>query len=151
MEKKRTLSVVFVILSIIIFIASLLLNFIEFQNSSSASVRSVIITFLYVTVWVLILVSGIISKNSGAVIFCSVFWFITFVSSTTVVYSNMVHTLGRWDQFIFPFMLLFIGQWHGLRFFVHRNMTYFILISIISLVMLAVAVIWLIYNKNKAE
>ena len=61
----------------------------------------------------------------------------------------MVDTVGNWGDWIFPLILLFIGQWHGLRFFVHSNITYFTLISILSLVTLGIAVIWLMYNKNK--
>lgn len=149
MENKRTLSVVFVILSMITFIACLLLNFIKFQNGSSASIRSVIITFSYATVWILVLVTGIISRNRGAVKYCSIFWFITFIASIAALYGNMVDTVGNWGDWIFPLILLFIGQWHGLRFFVHSNITYFTLISILSLVTLGIAVIWLMYNKNK--
>ena len=151
MKNKRTLSIIFVILSIIIFIASLLLNFIEFQNGSSASIRSVIITFSYATVWILVLVTGIISRNYGAVIYCSLFWLITFISAVTVVYGNTGGTVESWLDLMFPVILLFIGQWHGLRFFVHSNITYFILIAVISLVMLVIPVIWSIYNKNKSE
>jgi hypothetical protein len=151
MENKRTLSVVFVILSIITFIACLLLNFIEFQNQSSASIRSVIITFSYATVWILVLVIGIISRNRGAVKYCSIFWVITLITSLSVVYAGMLDTIGSWGDWIFPLVLLFIGQWHGLRFFVHSNNTYFIIIAVISLVMIAIAVIWLIYNKTKSE
>lgn len=151
MENRRTLSVVFVILSIIIFIACLLLNFIEFQNGSSASLRSVIITLAYATVWILVLVTGIISRNSGAVKYCALFWFITFITSITVVYGNTIGTVGRWGDFMFPLILLFIGQWHGLRFFVHVNIIYFTLISVISLAMLAIAIVWLRNNKSKSE
>jgi hypothetical protein len=151
MGDKRTLSVVFVILSIVTFIACLLFNFVEFQDGSSASIRSVIITFWYATVWILVLVTGIKGRNRGAVKYCSVFWVITFITSITVLYGSVVDTVvgAGW---LFPLMLLFLGQWHGFRFFMHSNITYFILIAVISLVMLAVAVIWIIYNnKNKSE
>lgn len=151
MENKRTLSVVFVILSMITFIACLLLNFIEFQDGSSASIRSVIITFSYATVWILVLVTGIISRNRGAVKYCSIFWFITFISGMYGIYGNMGATAARWTDLILPIYLLFIGQWYGLRFFVHSNMPYFILIAVISLVMLAIVIIWLINNKNKSK
>jgi len=85
MENKRTLSVVFVILSMITFIACLLLNFNEFQDGSLASIRSVIITFSYANVWILVLVTGIKGRNSGAVKYCSIFWFITFIYSVLVI------------------------------------------------------------------
>lgn len=155
MENKRTLSVVFVILSMITFIACLLLNFNEFQNGSSASIRSVIITFSYATVWILVLVTGIKGKNRGSVKYCSIFWVITFISSVLGIYGNMVNTAGGWTHLIFPLYLMFIGQWHGLRFFmnsnnyIHNNITYFILIAVISLVILTIALIWSIYNKKK--
>ena len=155
MGDKRTLSGVFVILSIVTFIACLLLNFIEFQDGSSASIRSVIITLWYATAWILVLVTGIISRNRGAVKYCSIFWFITFISGMYGIYGNMVATAPRWTDLILPIYLLFIGQWHGLRFFmnsnnyIHNNITYFILIAVISLVMLAIAVTWLKRNKNK--
>ena len=151
MENKRIVSIVFVMLSIATFIICLLLNFIEFQNGGAASLRSVIITLSYATVWILVLVTGVISKNRGAVKYCTIFWFITFITSITVVYGNMSDTVGRWGDLIFPLMLLFMGQWYGLRFFIWSNTTRFIIIAVISLVMLAIAVIWLIYNKNKSE
>ncbi|MGK0466879.1 hypothetical protein [Clostridium sp.] len=151
MGYNRTLSGVFVILSIVTFIACLLLNFVEFQDGSSASIRSVIITLWYATVWILVLVTGIMSRNRGAVKYCSIFWFITFISSFLGIYANinMVHTVGRWTDLIFPLYLLSMSQWYGLMFFVHSDITYFILIAVISLVMLAIAVIWLKRNKNK--
>ena len=121
LENKRTLSVIFVILSMITFIACLLLNFIEFQNGSAASLRSVIITLAYATVWILVLLTGIISRNPGAVKYCAIFWFITFITSITALYGNTIGTVGNWGDWMFPLILLFIGQWHGLRFFVHGN------------------------------
>jgi hypothetical protein len=152
---KRTLSVVFVILSIVTFIACLLLNFVEFQQGGiSASIRSVIITFWYATVWILVLVTGIKGRNRGAVKYCSIFWFITFITSITGLYVNMADTVVEGVvSWLFVPMLLFLGQWYGLRFFMHvyNDITYLSLIAVISLVMLAIAVIWLKRNKNKSE
>ena len=149
MENKRTLSIVFVMLSIATFISCLLLNFIEFQNGRAASLRSVIITFSYATVWILVLVTGIISRNRGAVKYFAIFWFITFIASATVAYSNMVDTIGSWGNLTLPLVLLFMGQWYGLKFFVRDNIAYFIIIAVISLVMLVIAGVWLISHKNK--
>ncbi|WP_435791302.1 hypothetical protein [Clostridium sp.] len=147
MGDNRTLSGIFVILSIVTFIACLLLNFVEFQDGSSASIRSVIITFWYATVWILVLVTGIKGRNRGAVKYCSVFCVITFITSITVLYGSVVDTVGG-AGWLFPLMLLFLGQWHGLRFFMHSNITYFTLIAVISLTILVIAVIWLKRNKT---
>lgn len=157
MENKRTLSIVFVILSIATFIICLFLNFNEFLGGGAATIKSVIVTFLYITVWIFVLIIGTISRNRGAVKYCLVFWFITFVA---VAFANMTNTIhpvvdlvvdlvvGLVVKCMFPLMLLFMGQWYGLRFFVWNAITWSIIIAIISLVMVTIAVIWLKHNKS---
>ena len=71
MENKRrltsNLSITLVILSIATFIICLVLNFTQFQRSDSATIKNIIVTFSYVLIWILVLVTGIISRNRGVI------------------------------------------------------------------------------------
>jgi hypothetical protein len=152
MQNKRTLTIILssalIILSIATFIICLFLNFTQFQQGGSTTIKSVIVTFSYVAIWTFILVIGIISRNRGIVKYCSVFWIITLVTTIGLIYANMVTITGNAFDWIIPLVILFMGQWYGLRFFIWSDITRSIIIAIISLVMLVIAVIWLKHNKS---
>lgn len=152
MQNKRTLTIILssalIILSIATFIICLFFNFIEFQQGGSTTIKSVIVTFSYIAIWTFILVIGIISRNRGIVKYCSVFWIITLVTTIGLIYGNMVTITGNAFDWIIPLVILFMGQWYGLRFFIWSNTTRLIIIAVISLVMLVIAVIWLKHNKS---
>lgn len=156
MKKKRTLTIILsialAILSITTFIICLIMNFPEFQNGGSTIIKSVIVTSAYAVVWILVLIIGILIKARGIVKYCLVFWMITLTISVFIVYINIVKNMGTISEYIgnilFPLILLFAGQWYGIRFFVLSDLNLYIIVAIISLVMVAIAVLSLKYNKS---
>ena len=155
MIKKKTLTIILpsalIILSIATFIICLFMNFIEFQDGGSTIIKSVIVTFLYAMVWILILIIGILIKNRGIVKYILLFWIITLIISVFMVYANLVTNPGTIGQSIsnilFPLILLFAGQWYGVRFFVSTTLNLYIIVVVISLLMVVIAAIWL--NRNE--
>ena len=157
MGNKRILTVILsialVILSIGTFIICLVMNFPEFQNGGSTVIKSVIVTSAYAVVWILVLIIGILIKTRGIVKYCLVFWMITLTISVFMVYINIVKNIGTIGGYIgnilFPLILLFAGQWYGIRFFVLSTLNLYSAVAVISLVMVAIAILTLKYNKSK--
>ncbi|HEY5589079.1 MAG TPA: hypothetical protein VIK86_09000, partial [Candidatus Paceibacterota bacterium] len=85
MENKETLSIILSIATIILAISTVticfFLNFNEFKAGDSATIKNVIVTFSYITVWILVLMIGIKIRNRGIVKYCSVFWIITLLTT----------------------------------------------------------------------
>ena len=131
------LSVATVILSIATFVMCIVLNFTEFNMGNLATLKNMIVTFSYLSVWILVLIVGIISKKSGIILYSSVFWFITLFTAIALCYHNVT---GNLANLIIP-VILFIGQWYGLGFFISSILYQSIVIALISLVMLIITVI----------
>ncbi|HHX24321.1 MAG TPA: hypothetical protein GX723_10010 [Thermoanaerobacterales bacterium] len=73
-----------IVLSIVAIIVGMALNFNDFLMRNPASMKNLLVTFAYITIWVLVLIIGIRNKNRGIMKYCSVFWIITlFISVVT--------------------------------------------------------------------
>jgi len=73
-----------IVLSIVAIIVGMALNFNDFLMGNPASMKNLLVTFAYITIWVLVLIIGIRNKNRGIMKYCSVFWIITlFISVVT--------------------------------------------------------------------
>jgi hypothetical protein len=148
----NAVSIALIILSITTFIICLIMNFAEFQHGGSTVIRSAIVTLSYAAVWIIVLIIGILIKIRGIVKYCIVFWAITLSTSVAMAYMNAVKYPGVIGEYIcnilFPLILLFVGQWYGIRLFVWSTVTRSIIVAVISLVMLAIAIIWLKENKS---
>ncbi|MBX4261637.1 hypothetical protein KTC96_21210 [Clostridium estertheticum] len=142
MENKRTLitilSVAIVILSIATVIACMLLNFFELKMGGPTTIRSVIVTFSYIAIWIFVLIVGIIIKNRGIVRYCSALWIITLFIATLTVYINVTGNSATWAL---PLVVLFLAPLCGIGFFVSSVLYQSIIIALISLVMLIITVI----------
>ncbi|MBX4270311.1 hypothetical protein [Clostridium estertheticum] len=142
MEAKRSLitvlSITMVILSIANVITCMVLNFFDLKMGGPTTIRSVIVTFSYIAIWIFVLIVGIIIKNRGIVRYCSALWIITLFIATLTVYINATGNSATWAL---PLVVLFLGPLCGIGFFVSSFLYQSIIITIMSLVMLIITVI----------
>ncbi|MBW9171741.1 hypothetical protein K2F43_11030 [Clostridium estertheticum] len=142
MEAKRrlitVLSITMVILSIANVITCMVLNFFDLKMGGPTTIRSVIVTFSYIAIWIFVLIVGIIIKNRGIVRYCSALWIITLFIATLTVYINATGNSATWAL---PLVVLFLGPLCGIGFFVSSVLYQSIIITIMSLVMLIITVI----------
>lgn len=127
-----------IVLSIVAIIVGMALNFNDFLMRNPASMKNLLVTFAYITIWVLVLIIGIRNKNRGIMKYCSVFLIITLFISVVTWYANVTDSIVDW---IIPFAILFSGQWYGINFFVGNHLTTSIIIASISLIMFIVSVL----------
>lgn len=127
-----------ILLSIGAIIGGLILNFQEFLMGSPANIKNLIVTFLYIAIWILVLVISIKIKSLIVLKYCSVFWIITLLLAILTIYVNATGTSANWAL---PFVILLLGQWYGVNFFVGSFLTTSIIIAAISLVISTTAVI----------
>jgi len=133
---NRKISII--VLSIATVIICLFLNFNVFLMGGLATIKNVVVTFSYIAIWILVLIFSIKSKDRGILVFSSVFWVITLFVGIVTAYVNFTGNSADW---ILPFVILFLGQWYGIGFFVSSDLTRGIIIALISLVMFIITVI----------
>lgn len=125
-------AIISIILPLAIIIVGLVLNFPEFLMGSPATIKNVIVTFVYLATWILILTINAKSKTRGIMKYYSVFWIITLFFAILVGYVNVTEATINWA---IPFVILFLTQWYGINFFVESYLTISIIIVSISLLM----------------
>lgn len=74
-KNKLTIAI---ILSIISIISGMVLNFNEFLMGNPVSMKNLLVTLAYISIWVFVLIIGIRNKNHKIIGYCSAFWVITF-------------------------------------------------------------------------
>lgn len=121
-----------IILSIMAIIGGGVLNFPEFLMGNPANIKNLIVTFIYIVIWIIVLGIGIKIKNRGLIRYSSIFWLMTLFFALLTWYVNVTHVNVSWA---IPFVILFLGQWYGINFFVGSHLTTSIVIAFISLVM----------------
>lgn len=139
--RKRSFDIkviVLIVLSIIAVIGGMVLNFPEFLMGHSATTKNLIVTFTYVAIWSVVLGVSIRIKSRGLIKYSSLFWLITLLLSVLTAYVNISDISADWA---IPFVILFIGQWYGIKFFVGSFLTVSIIIVLISFIMVTTAVI----------
>lgn len=148
MKNKETLSIISSIATIILAISTVticfFLNFNEFNTGDSATIKNVIVTFSYITVWILVLMIGIKIRNRGIVKCCLVFWIITLLTTVSKEYLN---STGVTNNLIHSFWILLTCQWYGIGFFV-RIIPQSIVIANISFSMFIITIISLKHTKS---
>lgn len=127
-----------IILSIFAVIGGMALNFQEFLMGNPATIKNLIVTFVYIAIWFFVLIIGIKNKNREIMKYCSVFWIIMLFLSTLTGYVNVTGAQVDWAL---PFIILLLGQWYGINFFAGSFLTTSIITASISLVMLTTTVI----------
>lgn len=125
-----------IVLSIFAAIGGMVLNFQEFLMGNPATIKNLIVTLVYVAIWVLVLTISIKNKNRGIMKYCFVFWIITLFLSILMGYVNGTGAQVDW---VLPFAILLLGQWYGINFFVGSFLTTSIIMAVISLVMVIIA------------
>lgn len=110
-----------------------------------ATVKNLIVTLVYLAIWILVLTIGIKIKNREVMKYCSIFWIITLFFAIITTYVNVTGATVNWA---IPFVALILGQFYGIIFFVKSLLTSSILIAFISLVMVITTVISLKYTKQ---
>ena len=131
---------IIVVLSLIATIGAIVLNFNEFLMGGYASIKNLLVTLVYMLIWILFLLVGGKSKNIGIIRYCSIFWLITMLTAIVAWYANATDAIMVWA---IPFVILFLGQWYGVAFFFHSSLTMSIIISFISLLMFIITLILL--------
>jgi hypothetical protein len=121
-----------IILSIAVVIGGMVLNFPEFSMGGSANIKNLIVTFTYIAIWIIVLGIGIKIKNRGLIKYSFIFWLITLLLALLTWYANVTDANVSWA---IPFVILLLGQWYGINFFVGSLLTTSIVITFISLVM----------------
>lgn len=130
MENKAILSVV---LSIVSIIGGMVLNFQQFLMGSTASEKNLIVTLVYMVIWILAIAIGVKSKSYRIIRCFSVFWTATSIVSLITVYVKLtgISAVGA-----IPFVILLLTQWYGVTFFINEFLTSAIIISVISFVLI---------------
>jgi hypothetical protein len=123
-------AIIVVFLSIVAVIGGLVLNFHEFLMGSTANAKNLIVTFIYIVIWILVLVFGSKSKSRIIMMYCFTFWLATFLISMLTIYINATEATFNWA---IPFVIFLLGQWYGVNFFVDDFLTASIIIASISL------------------
>jgi hypothetical protein len=136
-DLKNKVSIIPIILSILIVIGGMVLNFQEFLMGSPATLKSVIVTTAYILIWILLLMIGIKNKDSVVMKYYSVFWVLTMFTSLITAFVNVADAnIG----FVNIFVILLLGQWYGIKFIVGSYLTTLIIIAIISLIMIIISI-----------
>ena len=134
-----------IILSVITVICCMILNFQEFLMGNTATIKNLIVTVAYLSIWILILIIGTKIKSRGIMKYCSVFWSATFFFAIITAYINAT---GVTADLVIPFVILFLGQWYGIDYFVGSFLFESIIIAFISLIMFTITVISLKHTKE---
>lgn len=133
-----------VFLSIAAVIAAAALNFPEFLMGSPASVRNIIVTVAYITIGILVLVISTINKRRRIMAVCAAFWLLTLLFALLTAYVNITDVIVDWA---IPFVIVLLGPWYGVSFFISDFVAVSIIIALISFGMLATAILLLKCTK----
>lgn len=146
--KKNKKTTVIIFLSVVNIIGGMTLNFQEFLMGSPATVKNLIVTLVYLALWILILTTGIKSNSRGIIQYCTIFWGIMLFLSIVTVYVNATGASADWAL---PLAVLLLGQWYGINFFMESFLTSSIIIAVISLAILIISIKSLKTTKGTSE
>lgn len=133
---KKTMTLIF--LSIILVLGCMYLNFENFLYGSPATVKNLIVTFLYIVSWGIILIIGIKDSDYKFMIYSCIFWLIILLLSILTIYVNITDASADWA---IPFVILLLGQWYGFKFFLSSYVVSSIITALISLIIIVSVVI----------
>ena len=142
MKERKTISIIFPIFAIIVGIK---LNFQEFLMGSPATVKNLIVTFVYIAIWTYVLT--ITSKSKNRIMkYYSAFWLLTLLFAILTGFINMSGANIDWSWAI-PFVILLLTQWYGIGLFIDNFLISTIIISSLSLIMF-IATIYSLKRTN---
>lgn len=128
------------VLSIATVIAAVVLNFPEFLMGSPASVKNLIVTLAYTAIGILVLGISTTNKRRRLMAVCAAFWLLTLLFALLTAYVNVIDVIVDWA---IPFVIVLLGPWYGIMFFISDFLSASVIIALISFGMLATA-IWLL-------
>ena len=143
--KTTTITIIAVVLSIVAVIGGLILNFPQFLYGDNANTKNLIVTILYLAIWLFVLFSAYKSKSRGVLIYFLVFWLSIIVVSAITMFAQI--TEWNFDWFI-PFILLIV-PFYGIEFFTNNYVFSSIVIAAISSGM-SIAAILLLRRSGSA-
>ncbi|MFP3919274.1 hypothetical protein U5N28_15845 [Lysinibacillus telephonicus] len=129
--------VIFIIVTIFSIIVDLVLNFQESLMGSPATVKNLIVTFVYFTIWIFILIITLKSKNRRVMKYYSTFWLLTLLFTILTGFVNVTGVNVDWAT---PFVALLLTQFYGIELLVDNFIITSIIISSLSLMMFIAAV-----------
>lgn len=129
--------VIFIIVPIFSIIVGLVLNFQESLMGSPATVKNLIVTFVYFTIWIFILIITLKSKNRRVMKYYSTFWLLTLLFTILTGFVNVTGVNVDWAT---PFVALLLTQFYGIELLVDNFQITSIIISSLSLMMFIAAV-----------
>ncbi|RTQ87436.1 hypothetical protein [Lysinibacillus telephonicus] len=129
--------VIFIIVPIFSIIVGLVLNFQESLMGSPATVKNLIVTFVYFTIWIFILIITLKSKNRRVMKYYSTFWLLTLLFTILTGFVNVTGVNVDWAT---PFVALLLTQFYGIELLVDNFIITSIIISSLSLMMFIAAV-----------
>lgn len=124
--------VFFIIVPIFTIIVGLVLNFQEFLMGSPATVKNLIVTFVYIAIWIFILIITLKSMNRRVMKYYSAFWLLTLLFA---ILTGFVNVTGVNVDWAIPFVALLLTQWYGIELLVDNFLITSIIISSLSLIM----------------
>lgn len=127
-----------IILSIFAVIGGMAFNFQEFLKGSPATIKNLIVTFVYIAIWIFVLTISIKNKNRGTLMYCFIFWIITLF---LLILTGYIKVTGAPVYWVLPFVILLLGPWYGINFFVESFLTVSVIMAVISFVMVIIAII----------
>lgn len=125
------------LLSAAITVSSIILNFNEFLVGSPATMKSIIVAFVYIAIWVIVIVTGGKVQSVKLIKYSIVFWLLTLLTAAAIMYANAADAIVDWA---IPFAILFISPLYGLDIFADNFLITSIIIAVLSLVMISIAV-----------
>lgn len=129
----KNITAVIIILSTLISIGGIILNFSEFLMGGPATIENVVVTIIYLTMWIFISIISVVFKARGIIKYCSIFWAINLLLGI-LSYANFID-IPVSGALAFPFGIIFFGQLYGIRYFARNYIAFSIVVIFIALVM----------------
>lgn len=123
--------ILFIIVPIFAIIVGLGLNFQESLMGSPATVKNLIVTFVYIGIWIFIIIITLKSKNRRVMKYYSAFWLLTLLFA---ILTGFVNVTGVNVDWAIPFVALLLTQWYGIELLVDNFLITSIIISSLSLI-----------------
>ena len=125
-------TIIFIIVPILAVIIAVVLNFQETLMGSPATVKNILVTFVYLAIWIFILIITLKSKNHNVMKYYSVFWLLTLFFAVLTGFGNVTEVNIEWA---IPFIALLLTPWYGIELFVDDFLITTIIIASLSLIM----------------
>lgn len=132
LKKKFAVQTITILLIIFAFIVCLILNFPDSLMGHTPTIKNLVVTVVYITIWVFVL--SIASRNKDRVMmkYYSVFWLITLFFAILTVLVNAAVFNAHWAT---PFIALLLTPWYGIELMVDNFLITSVIISSVSLIL----------------